>query len=227
LAREESKKGLGAELDKERYRDPITKGIFTETDFDLILDLEKSNKQDDVMINSDSESEFDENEDQSYRAKNEDDISASLLSRDDDTINSGSVNSNSSRQKLVVCEKFKNGECTLTTCPFAHPGLRDSAKIYHKTVKNKENPREKAKIGFVIVCPNVNGYVNDCPLGMECKKYHLYIRPSTLSIIRSIYPLEIGKKQSYVELIHFGGFLEFVSLAKCSNHYLASHYRVF
>lgn len=33
--------------------------------------------------------------------------------------------------RLVICKKYINGQCTLTTCPHAHPHLRDRAKVTH------------------------------------------------------------------------------------------------
>lgn len=36
---------------------------------------------------------------------------------------------NSDRYRMLVCPKFLTGKCTLTTCPLAHPGLRDSAPV--------------------------------------------------------------------------------------------------
>lgn len=65
--------------------------------------------------------------------------------------------------KLLVCPQFIEGTCSLTTCPYAHPGIRDSAKIYYK-VKRRQ-PKDaisgsmpgagsdgRIKIPFVFVC---------------------------------------------------------------------------
>ncbi len=37
----------------------------------------------------------------------------------------------SSGRKLPVCEKYLRNECSLLSCPSAHPGLRDDATIMH------------------------------------------------------------------------------------------------
>jgi hypothetical protein len=34
-------------------------------------------------------------------------------------------------QRLQVCGKYQRGECTLLSCPLAHPGVRDNADIFH------------------------------------------------------------------------------------------------
>ena len=36
---------------------------------------------------------------------------------------------NSDRYRMLVCQKFLTGHCTLTTCPLAHPGVRDAAPV--------------------------------------------------------------------------------------------------
>lgn len=97
-------------------------------------------------------------------------------------------------QRLLVCRAFKAGICSLTTCPFAHPGMRDSATEH----KVKDRPFDF----FVLVCPEaVSAQVQNkqkcchgnCSLKEMCKKYHPYVRPSTETLIRTIYPKRNGK----------------------------------
>jgi hypothetical protein len=107
--------------------------------------------------------------------------------------------------KLKVCPNFIDNLCSLSTCFFAHPGVRDSCKVLFRTKKkdNKNNhfsnnnnnkSTYEERIPYVIICPNANGILNDCPLGKKCTKYHVYVRPTTLEIIRNIYPVVKGLK---------------------------------
>lgn len=34
-------------------------------------------------------------------------------------------------ERMEVCSKFLKDECTLNSCPLAHPGIRDKAKIFY------------------------------------------------------------------------------------------------
>lgn len=109
--------------------------------------------------------------------------------------------------RLVVCKKFVNGQCTLTTCPHAHPHLRDRAKItYMRSVFPflshfspstthsppfipRRIPGMVRRVPFVEVCPFwLSG---NCEAGDQCRLYHLYIRPSTAEIIKRIYPIQV------------------------------------
>jgi hypothetical protein len=116
--------------------------------------------------------------------------------------------------KLLVCPQYIEGKCTLTTCPFAHPGLRDQARIYYK-IKHR-NDGSKQKIPFVFLCPFHTSHSSDsvsmpipdtssvtsnsiltetgCPRHKHCSNYHVYIRPSTQAIIHKLYPKETGFK---------------------------------
>ncbi|GMH65407.1 hypothetical protein TrST_g10128 [Triparma strigata] len=91
-------------------------------------------------------------------------------------------------QYLTVCRKFKKGTCTKTTCPRAHPGLRDNAELFPVEGKGKRG-------AFMVqVCWDwiVRGKCND---GMHCTKYHSYIRPETKEIIMRLYPKRNGTRQ--------------------------------
>lgn len=94
--------------------------------------------------------------------------------------------------RLVVCKKYLNGQCTLTTCPHAHPHIRDEAKITHMRI-----PGMIRRVPFVEVCPLwLSG---KCPNGNKCDLYHLYIRPSTAEIIKRIYPIQEGTGKKYFQ----------------------------
>ena len=91
-------------------------------------------------------------------------------------------------QYLTVCRRFKKGNCTKTTCPRAHPGLRDNAELLPVEGKGKRG-------AFMVqVCWDwiVSGR---CPNGMNCTKYHSYIRPATQEIVARLYPKRNGMRQ--------------------------------
>jgi hypothetical protein len=78
---------------------------------------------------------------------------------------------------LRICREFLDGKCTTSTCPLAHPGIRDSARV---------------KDGLVEVCPRalaaalgVQGE-GGCPMGKRCSQYHPYVRPSTAAILQRL-----------------------------------------
>ena len=102
-----------------RYRDPTTRGILTAKDFDLFT---SSNTPD-----------YDVSSLLSLNLYQEDDSDASLNTADDDAIDGSSsrTDNNSSikdkdKVKLDICRKFMEDKCSLSTCPLAHPGQRDS-----------------------------------------------------------------------------------------------------
>ena len=35
------------------------------------------------------------------------------------------------RDKLQVCKEYLKHNCSLTTCPYAHPHIRDKAKVFY------------------------------------------------------------------------------------------------
>lgn len=92
---------------------------------------------------------------------------------------------NCSEQFLTVCRKFRKGTCTKTTCPRAHPGLRDEAELFPVEGKGKRD------MFFVKVCYNAL-LTGSCKAGKKCPLYHPYVRPSTNEIIRKIYPKRNG-----------------------------------
>ena len=91
---------------------------------------------------------------------------------------------------LFICNGFMKGMCSLSTCPLAHPGLRDNAKVEYHTPKAQGLRRRP----YVRVCQDaLKGVCGEQP--MSCTRYHAYVRPSTMEIIRRIYPVEIGDSQ--------------------------------
>eukprot|EP00606_Chrysophyceae_sp_TOSAG23-5_P000211 GSChrysophyteH2.ASY1.ANO1.1439.1 assembled CDS len=83
--------------------------------------------------------------------------------------------------KMLVCAAYLEGNCSKSVCERAHPGKRDDAVI--ESVKLPNRPR---KSNYVVCCPDYDG--------SNCKKYHIYIRPSTRDIILRIYPKTEGEK---------------------------------
>ncbi|CAM9736559.1 unnamed protein product [Chrysoparadoxa australica] len=94
--------------------------------------------------------------------------------------------------RLRVCHCFLNGQCSLTTCPMAHPGVRDDAKISESEVPGLRSIME------VEICSEALramwGEGEECPHGGLCHKYHPYVRPATADIIKKIYPKKNGPR---------------------------------
>jgi len=96
--------------------------------------------------------------------------------------------------RLCICERFQKGLCDNTTCMSAHPGIRDNAQTQFARI-----PGRLAKVPYVLVCPE--GIIGQgdgeclCTAGRECLNYHIYIRPSTLDIVRRVYPIKKGVKK--------------------------------
>lgn len=119
---------------------------------------------------------------------------------------SESVNSAStfSENKIFVCQEFLRGECTRTTCAQAHPGMRDSATKFYTRLLGKTR-----KVPYVKVCPDYAGVNAECPRGLACKLYHIYIRPSTKDIILRMYPIDTGKKtRLYLSRARYDGHVK-------------------
>ena len=103
-------------------------------------------------------------------------------------------------RKLLVCLPFLKGKCSLSTCPQAHPGLRDSAQFRFARL-----PGRHKKVPYVDLCEFVRGVENRCPEAGGCTLYHQYIRPSTRDIILKMYPTEVGEKCA---VLPFGATLQ-------------------
>eukprot|EP00904_Undaria_pinnatifida_P008783 jgi/Undpi1/5034/HiC_scaffold_19.g08386.m1 len=93
---------------------------------------------------------------------------------------------------LRVCHQFSHGRCTLSTCPRAHPGIRDDARL------ERLKARGSRDVFNVTVCPlalaNALGDGDPCPNGNRCKMYHPYVRPSTEDIVAKLYPNRNGDR---------------------------------
>ena len=91
--------------------------------------------------------------------------------------------------KMLCCSAFMEGYCSKTTCPKAHPGIRDNAEVNQVRL-----PGRVKKVSYVTVCPLYNGdALTGCPEAGNCSRYHIYIRPSTRDIILRIYPKKQGE----------------------------------
>lgn len=110
------------------------------------------------------------------------------------------------QDKMLVCVKFRQVPCQCdfpTSCPLAHPGVRDQAQVGYTRL-----PGRVKKVPYVRVCKewvaNNEKYLCDraqdpqlpppifCPNGSDCTRYHVYVRPSTADLIRKLYPVETG-----------------------------------
>lgn len=150
--------------------DPIKDGIIPLNDFTMLTD-EKT----EVQLDSDSEDEDDD-------TSNGISVLAGLIAA------TGRAKGES---RLNICDRFNKGHCTDTTCLSAHPGIRDKCVTQFCRI-----PGRIAKVPYVLVCEHATaGWVN-CPMGKECPNYHIYVRPATMEICRTIYPMRRGKKSS-------------------------------
>lgn len=91
--------------------------------------------------------------------------------------------------KMLCCSAYMEGHCSKTTCPKAHPGIRDSAEVSQVRL-----PGRVKKVSYVTCCPLYNGNaLTGCPEAGNCPRYHIYIRPSTRDIILRVYPKKVGE----------------------------------
>lgn len=93
-----------------------------------------------------------------------------------------------SANRLQVCQGYLEGTCSLTTCDKAHPHLRDKAKLSWLRF-----PGVVKRLPFVNICLD---WVNQCcELGEDCPNYHTYVRPSTIDLIKKLYPIKAGRRR--------------------------------
>mmetsp|Transcript_10907 Transcript_10907/g.16624 ORF Transcript_10907/g.16624 Transcript_10907/m.16624 type:complete len:1070 (-) Transcript_10907:229-3438(-) len=102
------------------------------------------------------------------------------------------------KDMLQVCKPYLNHTCALTTCPHAHPHIRDKAKVTYARI-----PGLTRRVPFVSVCEE--WIVGSCPRGETCEKYHVYVRPSTKDIIQRMYPIQEGTR---AQIFKSGAVLE-------------------
>jgi hypothetical protein len=109
---------------------------------------------------------------------------------------------------VFICSAFSKGLCTSTTCPLAHPGLRDAACIEYY----KPDVPGLRKRPYVTMCSE---YIcGTCASDhIKCTKYHIYIRPDTADIIRRIYPIQVGNRTK----VFAAGDVEFKGKVSCTG----------
>ena len=185
--------------DRERIMlaDPLDLGVIPLDVFEEIIDEGIFGKKDSASLSQGASGNDDTSE---LLDNDENSIGSAAPGDDNDTVNSGVVStSNTSTSswkvsidgnRLLVCPYFLKKKCSKTTCPYAHPGLRDSAVISYYKIPNKFK-----KVPVVDVCLDCcNGLEDYCSAGKACQSYHVYIRPSTKDIILRIYPIEQGQR---------------------------------
>jgi hypothetical protein len=109
-------------------------------------------------------------------------------------------------RQLRVCAVFAGGEQCISTCPLAHPGVRDAAVVRSAAVQPRLQQQQQqqqrgaravdsgassSSAQCVIVCEAallaMLGQGPGCSEGMSCRQYHPYVRPSTQQLIDRIY----------------------------------------
>lgn len=182
--------------EEEKFSDPITKGIFSESDFRVITSVH-DDAYADFQLELLSEGEEDDDESSADGAIYSNKIrkagtNSTIASR----ISITSTEKKEEMEKQFVCMDYLKGKCTKTTCASAHPGIRDRAKIHHKSFRNPDG-KGRTRIPYVFVCPDINQSLDDCFRGMNCHHYHRYIRPKTEEIILALYPINTGHRIKY------------------------------
>lgn len=150
----------------EDTKNHILRGFITAADFDYVMnDVKQEEEQDDFE---------DEQQEENVVAEANKVLSAKSWLWDAKEIG----------EKMQVCRRYLKHQCTKTTCPLAHPGVRDTAAVNHARM-----PGKTYRVPYVVVCPN---WPNECAAGNACDYYHYYIRPPTIEIIQKLYPIKQG-----------------------------------
>lgn len=181
----------GIKGERKRFADPVeTKGEIPAPVFDWITNI---TLDDDVRLGvADVELSVPADE----RSTNMTD--ASPLQQQDSNNNVhvweedvGSSAGDQEQNRMLVCELFLAGQCSKSTCPRAHPGLRDRAQIFYIRLRGRAK-----KSPFIKCCSQYSGGGPNCGCkeASNCPFYHIYMRPSTQEIIRRIYPIQEGAK---------------------------------
>ena len=187
----------GAAGERERFRDPITRGIIPNRLFERVVkvkEVKDTGNSISSRLNFQEESSDDEEpedkfgmDDDSTIATNDGSLLTDAEHHQEELVD---FLHNQEGSKMLVCIGYLEGTCKKIVCEKAHPGKRDSAEI--QTVRL---PGRIKKSQYVMCCPEYNGSViTGCKYAGECNKYHIYIRPSTKDIILRIYPKEEGEK---------------------------------
>ena len=208
------KKELGGiEGERKLFIDPVTLGGIPAKTFDWITNVYLD---EDVRLglvaspddeNHDESSESDDDDGDGEQGMEATDKLASLSNADDQPgavtvateqlfdawdLDAGEFGKENSEHRLLVCESFQEGRCTLKTCPRAHPGIRDNSEILFIRL-----PGRVKKTQYVKCCPLYTGGGPHCGCreADTCRLYHVYHRPTTADLIRLIYPIEHGQKR--------------------------------
>ena len=188
----------GLEGEKERFLHPSTKGILNETDFSMFMRIHDDNFASNLALNLYNSDDSD-NDDCSSVTSQQSLTTSNTIYNNTNNTNTTTTSNNQKKikkemkLKLPICEKYIQGKCSLTTCAFAHPGLRDSARP--KTMSTRDpNTGIKTSTKFVFLCPDCTPLYNSCSKGNNCRDYHVYIRPTTADIILAMYPIMTGRK---------------------------------
>jgi hypothetical protein len=119
----------GTAGERQRNKPPTMLGIFNDIEFETIIENQQFFSENSSKENSDDENERDQN----TNSEN-----SQLTTRLKSKRNSIEV-----KPKLFVCEDFLKQNCSLTTCPLAHPGIRDSAIHFFKSSGKRGDDGEK------------------------------------------------------------------------------------
>ncbi len=178
----------GMEGEHERYRDPATRGVFSADQFQLLTSVHNEDMESGMHLDLFSDDEDDDESTVPPAASDEhtDVISIAGLKPEGSVV----VSLTPGRRKIQVCARFLTGECSLSTCSLAHPGVRDSSQPKLKSSRGDNG--EIVRTPFVTLCPLFDGVECSCPKGKACRKYHVYVRPSTKEIVRALYPIITG-----------------------------------
>jgi len=180
--------------EKERFRDPITKGIIPPNLFEKVVKVKApAGALGGALALRGGERDSDEESEEEGDTFDDDGSEADTLPTVEETLQeelTDFLGNEDGEAKLLVCAAYLDGHCSLSICPRAHPGKRDSAEVL-----NVRLPGRPRKSLYVQCCPDYDGSViTGCKAAGNCKKYHIYIRPSTKDIILRIYPREEGEK---------------------------------
>jgi hypothetical protein len=128
--------------EQEFLKDPLTNGVLSVTEFDSVTDTGLTDKQVLQLHALDDNSEAGDNDGNNganqygIHADNvADNAELTRLQEELFDAETGSYNqSDDMFERLLVCQRFLRKECTKTTCPFAHPGIRDAAKVAVRSI---------------------------------------------------------------------------------------------
>jgi hypothetical protein len=183
--------------EQEFLRDPLTRGFLAAHEFEAVTETGLTDKQVLQLHHAQEHSDSNSKDDEEGSTNDVVDTNELMyLQQELFDPDSGSCVDSTQQQandysKLLVCQHFLRKECTQTTCLFAHPGIRDKAKVAKVRV-----PGTLRKVPFVRICPHFSLTCQTCTLAPSnsCPYYHIYLRPSTRELILKLYPLQQGIK---------------------------------